>query len=260
MKAKITLLTLLISLTCIAQNHIRYFMEGKTSLFHSELKAVVNNKTFTLIKQDENNCIDIVKIGDFNKNGYDDVLVEFINGCGGNCCANSYQFFSYDGHKFRKTKEVGYDWDGIEISQSKNGYSFTIEDVHEGAGNTEICNNKTEVYRLKNYDLELVNVIKEEKIPAIIELKSSDFEGRENETLTLSYDLDGDGKLDQIVGSYWERWGSIYNWEIRFGNGQTYVGQTSPKRIGITNTKRNNVNNLVLDCNEVIKWNGWEYE
>ena len=91
------------------------------------MKAVINEKVFTLVGIGDGLCIGIEKTGDFNKNGYDDVLVEIINGCGGNCCGNSYQIFSFDGQVFRKTQKVGYDWDGIEISESSLEFNFIVQ-------------------------------------------------------------------------------------------------------------------------------------
>lgn len=260
MKIKLTLLALILSLTCIAQQPIQYLLSEKEFLFNQELKAVVHDKTFTLISKDNNQCIDIIKTGDFNKNGYQDALITVVFGCGGNCCGNGYQIFSFDGNKFRKTKIVGYDWNGIEISESEEDFSFIVETINEGYGNTEMCNNRTETYRFNGYQLDLIDTIEEHQLKAINELKSSDFEGRENQTLSLNYDLDRDGIDDLIIASYWERQGRVYSWEIIFGNGKTYIGSLSPKRIGIMDTKTNNVNDLVLECDIILKWNGEEYE
>jgi hypothetical protein len=243
-----------------AQDKIHYYLTNEDSYDNQELKAVVNNKVFTLISAKENLCIRIEKIGDFNKNGFEDILIEIVNGCGGNCCGNSYEIFSYNTQLFKKTEQVGYDWDGVEISESSVGYNFIVQTVNEGAGNSEMCNDKIETYRLKDYALELINLVTEQKLNAITELKASDFKGKENEVLFLTYDLDGDSKIDKLTCSYWERWGRITNWKINFGNGNSYEGTSSPKRIGIKNTKTNNVNDLVLECDDILKWNGAEYE
>src|SRR5690606_31178720 len=98
------------------------------------------------------------------------------------------------------------------------------------------------------------------KIPALTELKASDFVGHENDTLSLSIDIDGDGLVDRIQSSYWEKWGRMVVWGIEFGNGLTYEGKTATKRIGILPTKTNKVYDLVIECNDVLKWNGSTYE
>lgn len=261
MKTLITILTFIISAsTILAQSSIHYYLTNNNSYDSQELNAVVNDKVITLISKENRICLRIEKEADFNKDGFLDILIEIVNGCGGNCCGNSYQIFCYDGQIFRKTVEVGYDWDGIEIAESSIGYNFIVQTVNEGLDNTDMCNHKIETYHLKDYKLELINVIKEKKLNAIAEIITENFKDRENEELFLIFDLDGDGKSDKLTCSYWPRWGRIGSWVIKFGNGTSFLGNSSPKRIGIMNTKTNNVNDLVLECEEVIKWNGLKYE
>jgi hypothetical protein len=225
-----------------------------------ELIAIVNGQSTTLIRYEEQVCINVVKVADFNKNGFDDVLVEHVTGCGGNCCGNSYQVFSFDGSKFHSTETVGYDWNGIEVAETPADFNFIVDTVNEGIGNTEMCGDKVETFRLNGYTLELIGVIGDERLPTITELKSEDFVGREYDALTLSFDLDGDGSPDTIKSAYWERWGRLTSWQIEFGNGLVYEGDSSPKRIGVLKSKTNDVYDLVIECNEVLKWNGSTYE
>ena len=260
MRAVLNIFILIASITrIVAQNPIHYYITNERFQEDQELKAVVNEKVFTLIGK-EAICPKIVQTGDFNKNGHTDVLVEIINGCGGNCCANSFQIFSFNGQFFKKTKRVGYDWDGIDISESSVEFNFIVQTVNEGFGKTEMCNDKIETFRLNDYDFELVNVVEDKKLNAITELNASAFEGKESEVLFLNFDLDSDEKMDKITCSYWPRWGRIINWKIDFGNGKSYEGISSPKRIGIMNTKTNNVHDLIIECDEILKWNGLKYE
>jgi len=261
MKTGLTIFVLIASIaTSTAQNPIRYYITNEATFLDQELKAVVNGNVFTLISKKDELCIAIVKTGDFNKNGYDDVLVEIVNGCGGNCCGNSYKIFSFNGQVFKETETVGYDWDGIEVSESSVEFNFIVQTIREGFDNTEMCNDKIETYQLKGYELELINVVEDQKINSIKELKSSDFYGKENKVLYLTYDLDGDGKIDKLICSYWERWGRLTNCKIIFGDGKSYYGESSPKKIGIMHTKTNNVNDLVIECDEILRWNRWRYE
>jgi len=243
-----------------SENEISYYHSHDDSYDNQELIAEVNGDLYTLISKEGKLCFRIEKIADFNKNGHEDVLVKIIHGCGGNCCGDSYQIFSYDGEAFRAAEVIGYDWDGIEIIESFDGFQFVVESINEGFGNAEMCGDKVETFRLKDYDFELIEIVEDQKLSAIAELRSSDFKGREDETLHLEFDLNGDGHTDIISCTYWPRWGRIGQWQITFANGETYKGVTSPKRIGIMDSKTNNVHDLVLECDELVSWNGVGYE
>ena len=259
----IIILILLFSLQitdCLAQSNINYFLTNTETYENQELRAVIGKKEFTLVNKDEQLCMRIEKIADFNKNGSKDVLIEIVGGCGGNCCANSYQIFSYNGKNFKKSQDIGYDWNGVEVSKSGNEFNFIIETINDGVDNTEMCGNKTETYIFKGYDFKLINVVKEKKLKAITEITSNDFKNREEEELFLFFDLDGDGEKDRITSSYWTRWGKLSNWRIDFVNGKNYKATTSPKRIGIMNTKTKGVHDIVIDCETILKWNGSKYE
>lgn len=261
MKIRLTILALLLSITTlIAQTPVCYFITNQDTYDDQELKAVVNGKVYTLVNKDERLCVRVQKTADFNNNGYVDVLVEILHGCGGTCCANSYQIFSYNGQEFLGTDQVGYDWNGAEITETHSGFNFTVETKNEGYGNTEMCSNKVETFRYKDYSLELIEIIKDKKLSAIAEIESASFKGKEDEVLILNYDLDGDGKPDKIICTYWPRWGRIRTFRIEFGNGKQFKGDYTPKRIGVLKSKTNNVHDLVLECDGVMKWDGYKYK
>lgn len=241
-----------------AQTQIKYSVsKNNNSSYFSSLDAYVNGEKHKLVKFNDELCLTIEKIADFNQDGFDDVLVEIINGCGGNCCGNSYRIYSFDGDNFRETKTVGWDWDGVEIKMNGTEYNFIIDNFSEGIDNVELCNDVTEIYRLNNYSLELIEIHEPQEINAIKEIKASDFKKKdENEKLTIKYDLDEDGKKDKIICSYWDRWGSLFI-KIHFNNG--LILELSGKRIGILETKTNGVHDIVIGCDRIMKWNGFEY-
>lgn len=256
MKQLILLSLLLSTIISSGQNKkIHYFNNDTNSI----LKAVVNDKVYTLIDSTdfEPNGFSTELIADFNKNGYNDIL---INYSGGNCCGSQYTIFTFNGTKFIKTQKFGSDFNEIEISESSIGYNFIVDVINEGAGNTDFCKNKIETYRLNDNSLELINTIQENIFKAVTEIKSADFKDLEDDELYLNFDLDGDGKLDIITCSYWERWGRISTWKIIFSSGLSFSGESTPKRIGILNTKTNGINDLVLDCDEILKWSNGKYQ
>lgn len=258
----------LIPIISLAQNKVEYLLTENED-YHDEIKAIVNNKEYTLIPYDDELCLRIVRSDDFNNDEYQDVLVKHITACGGSCCANSYQMFSFDGNKFHKSDIVGYDWDGVEVSETELGFSFVIDDVHEGAGNTSMCNDRVLVYKLIEHKFELINEIVDQQVPAIVELTSLDYQntypdphGSNDNRISLTFDIDNDYKIDTLSASYWWRWGRLSLWKINFGNGSTYYCEeySSPKRIGIMKSTTNDVHDIVLECDEILKWNGETFE
>lgn len=90
----------------LGQSSIHYFSSDSGYII-SELYATVNQDTFQLIDDKEANCFAIEAIEDYNNDGYPDILVGHIHGCGGNCCRNSYSVFSFQNNQFIQTQTVG---------------------------------------------------------------------------------------------------------------------------------------------------------
>jgi LysM repeat protein len=96
------------SLTAYSQKHnIKYFSSDSSHFIIPDLYANLNDSVYTLIDNAELNCLSIEMIKDYNGDGKTDLLMGEIHGCGGNCCANSYFFFSYNNGSFHRTKSVG---------------------------------------------------------------------------------------------------------------------------------------------------------
>lgn len=243
-----------------AQDSIRYQVNKEGLMITRELKAIVGEKDTVLITEAQDICFAIYKKADFNHDGYTDVLVEIINGCGGNCCGNSFKIFSYDGQKFQETDAVGYEWDEIEINKIEGEYQFVISTTNEGIGNVDICQDKTETFRLNGHKWEVIKTVQSHEVEALAEIKAEMFEGQENITKYLTYDLDNDGGIDSVACTYWGRWGRIGSWMITFSNGTVFTGQSTPKRIGVLENSTNGVHDLVLDCDIVIQWKGTAYQ
>lgn len=251
------------------EEKIIYALNRNDKSAHRELKSVVNNKEITLISFEDRRCFEIIEEQDYNNDGYEEILLE-MNVCGGNCCGNTFLVFSYNGDKFHQTEEIGYDWNGIELQYDENNIRHFVVDIqNEGHGNTSFCQDKKEIYTFKNFQFKLTKVKTEEKINAIIELKSEDFLPKETDTvqnqdtdkaLTIEFDLDNNGIKDKISSEYWSRWGSLYNCKIIFNNGLDFHKISNSKRIGILQSKTNSVNDLVIGCNTRLIWNGKEYK
>jgi len=260
MKTIIITLTFFIQWSILySQTKIKYEFRNKIEDGQNELRAIINNKKYSLIRKSDALCIKKEKIADFDNDGYEDVLISIDQGCGAaGCCGAEYQLFSFNGSEFVKSPVVGYDWNGIKINKTPNKYLFEIDVTMEGAGDYDFCNNSVETYTVENHKLKLVKVIKEVYIPSIKEVKSSEFEMTDKQELSLKYDLDSDNKIDNIVFEDFERWGRMF-WRIEFGNGKVYEDNETWKRVGILKSKTKGLNDLVVDCDKVIKWNGKKY-
>ncbi|BDS15503.1 LysM peptidoglycan-binding domain-containing protein [Aureispira anguillae] len=86
---------------------IQYFSSDSSSYILMDVYAQIGNQIYTLQDSSVGECWAIVAQKDFNNNGYLDLLLGHIHGCGGNCCGNSYSFITFDKNHFVRTQEVG---------------------------------------------------------------------------------------------------------------------------------------------------------
>src|SRR5205814_2333941 len=90
-------------------------------------------QTYELISKDEGQCLEVVDQRDYRGGSSQDTLVKLIFGCGGNCCANTFFFYSYvgDGH-FEKSDEFGYSWKEPVVERWNGRWSVRVTSVNEG--------------------------------------------------------------------------------------------------------------------------------
>lgn len=100
------------------------------------------------------------------------------------------------------------------------------------------------------------------ELKALANLRAEDFSGASSgQVKSLSFDLDGDGKKDALVGTLWERWGRIV-WQVRFADGRVSDGGNSNtcKRVGVLADKTMGYRDLVCDFDARFTWNGRAYQ
>lgn len=232
---------------------IEYFVKGDTP--HNNLYANVNEQELEIpIPGDI--CIDIVAQGDFDNDGINDVLVRDIVACYGNACGDSFFFVCYKGEgEFKISEKFGECiYEEPIIANWKDYKSVTITYADEDAilmiKDRYICEKGAAVK---------VESIKIDKANAIQEVIRSDFFNRNNDsTLRLTIDLDENGIEDYIDCKLWPR-GNALSYSIIL-NGEDLMESNTGFRIGVANSKTNGMHDLILDVNEIIKWDGEKYE
>lgn len=239
---------------------IKYNLNRNKEYLTQELIALVNEKKFTIISFEDKECFEIVEIQDYNNDGYEEVLLE-QNACGGNGIGNSLIVFSFNGREFVNSDYIGNYYGEKRLNFDKNNIRIFVVDYENiGAGNTTLCKDKKETYIYENFNFKLINSESQNKLNALMELKSEDFIPKPSSELSIKYDLDNNGIIDKITSQYWERWGMLTNCEIILNNEIIESGVIgTPKRIGILKSKTNGVNDLVIECDKVLKWNGQKY-
>ena len=262
MKNLCLFLLYIIPSVCLSQDKI-YYNVLKTELGEDKLISTVNGEDFILVDE---GCLYIKDVLDLTNNGFEDLILGIDNGCGGNCCGGSYQIITYDGFKFHLSEIIGWDYKGLKVFESSFGYFFEVEaNSSNGIGQTNFCQDKVELYKLNDYKLELINETTLEIIPSIIEIStlniSQHFNREYPEKIYIEYDLNNDNEPDSIICSMTEwnnRYITLFDVYIHLNN-KTKIEIPQSKRIGVLNSVTNGFHDLVINCDEILIWNGTEY-
>ena len=233
--------------------------KGDAVMFNRILEAEVNGKVYELVSNKENICMVIDTVMDFDLDGYSDAFIENIEACGGNCCPNSFFFYSYKGNgNFSRSDNFADSWEEPIIEKWQNKMTVKIKSVNAGM-NVDAA---TETYRrfILNDGMALkVEQYERRPLASEIEMTSDEFDiSKFDEYRYIAFDLDSDGIKDTILGTLWNRWG-IIRWEVRFADGKIYKDGQS-KRIGLLKSKSKGVYDLVGDFDDVYKWDGSTYK
>ena len=245
------------------------------SLCSKELVATVNGIKKIIVNANESLNLNIQLQDDFNNDGALDILLENRKGCyeegdGGwlKHEGSSYFIITYDGENFIRTKEVGKDWDGIIMEMQKDKLHFTIDTAQERTyvfSDYISCEDKEEVFILDGFTLKTIAVKTDVRVP---DIKGVNYENHlakiswSKEYVNIDYDIDNDGYEDYIR-LYFKKsikgFDDLYFQSSSLKNQAIPINKRSVKRVGVLASETNGVHDLVLDCNEVMKWNGKKY-
>lgn len=182
---------------------------------------------------------------DFNGDGVVDALISFDQG--GNCCPSVYAFLTiYNGKAFASAlNEV---WAQYTVDEER-GYPVVAQKHLEA----------TDYWRLEGTNATIVD--SKPKLQAIAEIRGVGalYTGPEDETHTLSVDIDDDGVTDSITCGIWPRWGILVHCELSLPEGITQTIDGSCDRLGALKTVRNGMHELVCNNDIVIYFDGKEW-
>ena len=193
---------------------------------------------------------EIYKILDLDGDGIDEAII-WTHGSG-NCCGDEYLIIKRIDEGFYKVIEDNeLSLVDLDIRHSKEKTILVARDTGDGAGNTSL--EETIAYlELVNGELKLIEKhYNTAWLPAEIQITSKELE--EKHKYTFSYDIDIDGKQDEIVCHYWDRWGdaSCKITSSRFGEVKLPI---SCDRFGVMASVTNSMHDLVCDRTLVMSW------
>lgn len=247
-------------------NRIKYEFFAKNDFFpfYHGLKAIVDGRDYILFDSidDVSNCFIYSKVLDFDNDGLDDILIGESISCGGNMTAAAtlyYCTFNEKSKTFEFDEFTEYIGDPIvELWQGK--WSIVVEDY----GEYELLEAKSR-FIIEGKKPKIFEHYKREILNARRALTAEDFDEEKNNNdgftlIYMYYDLNFDGKKDTLQAEVWERWNIIQNISVKLSDNSTVLKIDQARRIGIMPNVSNGFINLVVDFDEVYKWNGSKYD
>ena len=194
--------------------------------------------------------LDIVFEGDLDGDGLTDAVISSHQG--GNCCAPYYFVVSHRGDGFFSVHhhESMY---GYEIEVKNKGAEPLIEILDAiGSSDYPIEHEELTTLRFTEGNLQVVSqLINTALIPALVEVTGQDV--READKLIL-FDIDDDGREEEMIASYWERWGTVIINDIVTTSKGKVNFSVGCSRIGFMKTKTNGLHDIVCGRKDILRY------
>ena len=218
-----------------------------------QLYASLNSIDYLIAPQHEKwmgISLEIIYQGDLDGDGRNEAVVSSHQG--GNCCAPYYFVVSHRGDGFfsTHTHEQMYGY-GINIVEA---YDRKLIEVFDAVGSSDYPIVREELTQLDFTagKLSVVSRLENEAlIPVLIEVTGQDVEGSDTK---IYFDVDGDGTDEEILVSYWERWGVANIVEIETSSMGPVTFSTGCSRIGFIATRTNGLHDVVCGRSDILRY------
>ena len=173
---------------------------------------------------------------------------------GGNCCGPTFFIVDKveDGFFSVLTHEELTGWPSVSIKDGTNGTEIWVHNLSEGYENTS-QERTLAILTLKNGKLELrAKYFNHASLVSELEVTAAEVSSGENKILEV--DLDLDGKMDQMVCSYWARWGAV-SCDINSSQHGEFHLSGGCNRIGVLETTTNGMRDLVCNRDDIFRFN-----
>ena len=218
-----------------------------------QLFANVDGTDYLIAPQHKNwmgISLEVIYKGDLDGDGQNEAVVSSHQG--GNCCAPYYFVISHRGNGFfsTHTHEQMYGY-GINIVEA---YDRKLIEVFDAVGSSDYPIVREELTQLEFSEgkLSVVSRLENEAlIPALVEVTGQDV--KDSDT-TIHFDVDGDGTEEEILVSYWERWGVANIAEIDTSSIGPVTFSTGCSRIGFIATRTNGLHDIVCGRSDILRY------
>ena len=194
--------------------------------------------------------LDVVHEGDLDGDGLTDAVISSHQG--GNCCAPYYFVVSHRGNGFFSVHHHDSMY-GYEIEVKNNSEEPLIE-VLDAVGSSDYPIEHEELITLRftKGDLKVVSqLINTALIPALVEVTGQDV--KEADKLIL-FDVDGDGREEEMIASYWDRWGTVIIGDIVTTPKGKVNFSVGCSRIGFIKTTTSGLHDIVCGRNDILRY------
>jgi hypothetical protein len=231
--------------------------------FGSRLCAIVDGRQVTILDRpvEAFGCITVERTGDFDGDGNLDALIRHSGTCGGNLLGEDFLLVLNHGEgAFTVTETFGEGTFNELLSVEPWGEALSVVIASNNEGiNTDTPLDLITRYVVRNGRLMQVDRDRVRERKALKNVRSRALgEPDEIRPRTIQLDLQGIGRKTMVRCEPWGRWGRMFV-TLQFPNGHYFKFPDALKRLGLLPTSTHGYKDLVVDLDDVYRWDGITY-